>query len=198
MKRKLRLGALLGLLIPLLGAPSSDYLSVKRKLDLIESEKLQPGSRVTLTSRELNAYVVNEAGELGEGIRDPRLQLGDSMATGTALIVVDRQGRNQIAVAPGDRHHVAHRLKPGVLPDRADLALHIGQLSRAGRIDQLMPIDAIEVSRDDLVQGMQHCSRVEQIPDGHIHGRLLSRAFFLQSPTEQGHRTSSVMLEPTD
>src|SRR5260221_6561197 len=86
MKGELRLGALLWVLIPVLGAPSSDYLSIKRKLDLIESETLQPGSRVTLTSRELNAYAVNEAGELGEGIRDPRLQLGDGMATGTALI----------------------------------------------------------------------------------------------------------------
>jgi hypothetical protein len=86
MKRELRVGALLWLLIPLLGDTSSDYLSVKRKLDLIESERLQPGSRVTLTSRELNAYVVNEAAELGPGVRDPRLQLGDSMATGTALI----------------------------------------------------------------------------------------------------------------
>src|SRR5258705_13455128 len=86
MKRKLGLGSLLGLLIPLLGAPWADYLSVKRKLDLIESEKLHPGSRVTLTSRELNAYVVNEAAELGQGVRDPKLQLGDSMATGTALI----------------------------------------------------------------------------------------------------------------
>ena len=86
MKRKLGLGALLGLLIPLLGAPSSDYLSVKRKLDLIESEKLRPGSRVTLTSRELNAYVVNEVAEFGQGVRDPRLELGDGMATGMALI----------------------------------------------------------------------------------------------------------------
>jgi len=78
---------LLGLLIPLLGAPSSDYLSIKRKFDLIESDKLRPGSRVTLTSRELNAFVVNEVAEFdGQGVRDPKLELGNDSATGTALI----------------------------------------------------------------------------------------------------------------
>jgi hypothetical protein len=77
---------LLALLVPLLGAPSSDYVSVKRKLDLIESEKLRAGSRVTLTVRELNAYVANEVAEFKEGVRDPKLELGDNAATGTALI----------------------------------------------------------------------------------------------------------------
>ena len=79
--------ALLGLLIPLLGAPSSDYLSVKRKLDLIESDKLRPGSRVVLTSNELNALVVNEVAEsYAQGVRDPKVELGAGSATGAALI----------------------------------------------------------------------------------------------------------------
>ena len=78
--------ALLVLLVPLLGVPPSDYLSIKHKFELIESEKLRPGSRVTLTSRELNAFVLNEAAGLGEGVRNPKLELGESSATGTALI----------------------------------------------------------------------------------------------------------------
>jgi hypothetical protein len=78
---------LLGLLIPLLGAPSSDYLSAKRKLDLIESDKLRPGSRVTLTAKELNAYVVNEVAEsYAQGVREPKVELGNGSATGAALI----------------------------------------------------------------------------------------------------------------
>src|SRR5437870_4003805 len=78
---------LLGILIPLLAAPSSDYISVKRKFDLIESDTLRPGSRVTLTSRELNAYVANEVTELiAQGVRDPKLELGDGSASGSALI----------------------------------------------------------------------------------------------------------------
>ena len=79
--------ALLGLLYPLLGAPSADYLSIKRKFDLIESEKLRPGSHVTLTSRELNAYVANEVHEYApQGVRNTQVELGDGSATGAALI----------------------------------------------------------------------------------------------------------------
>ncbi len=78
--------ALLAILVPLFGA-SPDYFSVKRKFDLIESEKLRPGSRVILTSRELNAYVATEVTQYApQGVRNPQLQLGDGSATGTALI----------------------------------------------------------------------------------------------------------------
>jgi hypothetical protein len=79
--------AFLGLLFPLLGAPSADYLSIKRKFDMIESERMRPGSRVTLTSRELNAYVANEVHEYApQGVRNTQLELGDGTASGAALI----------------------------------------------------------------------------------------------------------------
>src|SRR5579863_1436212 len=78
--------ALLAILLPLFGA-SPDYLSAKRKFDLIESEKLRPGSRVILTSHELNAYVAAEVTEYApQGVRNPHVQLSDGSATGTALI----------------------------------------------------------------------------------------------------------------
>jgi hypothetical protein len=79
--------ALLGLLFPLLGAPSADYLSVKRKFDLIEGERLRPGSRVTLTASELNAYVATEVHDYApQGVRETQVQLGDGTASGSALI----------------------------------------------------------------------------------------------------------------
>src|SRR2546423_14722610 len=78
---------LVGLLFPLLGAPSADYLSVKRKFGLIESETLRPGSRVTLSSRELNAYVAAEVHEYApSGVRDTKVGLGNGTASATALI----------------------------------------------------------------------------------------------------------------
>src|SRR5262245_17858458 len=84
---KRRLCALLLLFLPLVGAPSSDYISCKRKFDQIESDKLRPGSRVTLTSRELNAYVAGESAQYaGQAVRNTRLELGDGSATGSALI----------------------------------------------------------------------------------------------------------------
>ena len=79
--------ALLGLLLPLLSAPSSDYLSVKRKFDMIESDKLRPGSRVTLTPRELNAYVATEVHEYAPvGVRETKVELGNGSVSGAALI----------------------------------------------------------------------------------------------------------------
>ena len=78
---------LLALVFPLLGSSTADYLSAKQKFALIESDKLRPGSRVTLTSSELNAYVANEAAEYApQGFRDPKLQLSEGRAIGTAMV----------------------------------------------------------------------------------------------------------------
>jgi hypothetical protein len=80
--------ALPALLLPLLWASvSSDYASAKKKFDLIENDKLKPGSKVTLSSRELQAYVENELPQLAvPGIRNPKIDLGDGVASGSALI----------------------------------------------------------------------------------------------------------------
>src|SRR6185295_9661345 len=67
-----------------LGAAYSDYDSVKRKLDSIESDQVRPGSRVELSPRELNAYAEHEA---PAGVRNPRIQLvSREVANGTALV----------------------------------------------------------------------------------------------------------------
>ena len=43
----------------------------------------EPGSRVTLTLQELNAYVVGEVAEFSaQGVRNPRLELGNGSASG--------------------------------------------------------------------------------------------------------------------
>ncbi len=71
----------------LVTAQSADYALFKRKLDLIESEKLKPGKRVMITARELNAYVEEEVREIApQGVRDPRLELGTGRALGFARI----------------------------------------------------------------------------------------------------------------
>ena len=78
---------LLALVFPLLGSPSADYLSAKQKFALIESEKLRPGSRVNLTAGELTAYVANESANYApQGFRDPKLELSEGRAIGTALV----------------------------------------------------------------------------------------------------------------
>ena len=65
----------------------SDYASCQRKFDLIESDRLRAGSRVTLSQSELNAYVVQELPKVvPQGVREPRLELSAGTAVASALI----------------------------------------------------------------------------------------------------------------
>ena len=78
---------LLVLAIPFYAATQSDYVSIKHKFELIETERLKPGSRVTLSPQELNAYVREELPKtVPDGIREPKLELGSGSATGSALV----------------------------------------------------------------------------------------------------------------
>lgn len=74
----------------------SDYASVKQKFAAIESGRLPAGSRVTLTTAELNAYVRQDLVRyFPDGMRDPRVELGNGTATGTALIDFAKVGKAQ-------------------------------------------------------------------------------------------------------
>lgn len=65
-----------------------DYQSAKRKFQSIDRETVKPGSKVAITSNELNAYVQAELPQVApQGIRDPKVELlGDNRATGRAMI----------------------------------------------------------------------------------------------------------------
>lgn len=70
----------------LIGA-RSDYSSVQRKFDLIQSGRVKAGSRMSFTDGELNAYVQQEVlRTVPQGVRDPKLELGAGTATGSATI----------------------------------------------------------------------------------------------------------------
>lgn len=76
-----------------LAAASTDYDSAKRKLDLISSDHLGPGSRVELTSREINAYAQHEA---PPGVRNPRVEItAAGLATGSAAVDFNALQRGQ-------------------------------------------------------------------------------------------------------
>src|ERR1700683_4147258 len=76
------------LVLPLLLYSSrSEYASAQHKLDLIENDRMKPGSQVTLSERELNAYVEQQLPKVvPQGVREPKLELGAGIATGSALI----------------------------------------------------------------------------------------------------------------
>jgi hypothetical protein len=75
------------------GAASSEYLSAKRKIDQIESDRLRAGTRLELNQPELNAYVQQEA---PDGVRSPHLQvLAPGLVTGSAMIDFNKLRRAQ-------------------------------------------------------------------------------------------------------
>jgi hypothetical protein len=79
-------------------ASTGDYVSAKRKFDLIESDRSRPGTRVELTAGELNAYIEHE---VPTGVRNPKLEVvSPGIATGTALIDFGQVRRAQ-GYSPG-------------------------------------------------------------------------------------------------
>ena len=70
-----------------IAAGADDYQSAKYKIDLIEDDRAAPGSRIWLSAGELNAYARTEAPKVvPRGLREPRLELGNGSATGSALV----------------------------------------------------------------------------------------------------------------
>jgi hypothetical protein len=78
----------IALLASTLAATHTDYLSAKRKFQSIQLEQAKPGSRIPISSQELNAYVQTELPQVAPaGIRSPHVILqGANTATGSALI----------------------------------------------------------------------------------------------------------------
>ncbi|MGA2326308.1 MAG: hypothetical protein ABSH05_08465 [Bryobacteraceae bacterium] len=70
-----------------LAASGTDSASAKRKIQLIQQDRVPPGTRVTLNHNELNAYVREQVAAVAPaGVRDPRVVLGPSRATGYAYL----------------------------------------------------------------------------------------------------------------
>ena len=68
------------------------YASASQKFRQIESDKLRAGTRLTLTPREIEAWVSREA---PSGVRNPRLELQSGVAKGNALIDFGKVRRAQ-------------------------------------------------------------------------------------------------------
>jgi hypothetical protein len=85
-------------IVPVLAAAAlhaayDPYTSAKQKFDQIEAGSLRPGTRVTLTPVELDAWVTHA---VPKGVRDPHVLLPSAgVATGTALIDFGKVRRAQ-------------------------------------------------------------------------------------------------------
>ena len=77
---------------------SPEAASAESKLDLLRNGRAAPGSVVTFTAREINAWAAMELPQyFPRGVRNARVELGRGSATGTATIdfVQLRQGDGQ-------------------------------------------------------------------------------------------------------
>lgn len=72
---------------PLLRAADPLFESADRKMNLIATGRVRPGSVVTFTLAEINAWArVMVPATVPEGIREERVDLGSGTATGSALV----------------------------------------------------------------------------------------------------------------
>jgi hypothetical protein len=79
--------SILALLAVVCTGTADEYRSAKRKALLIETDKAPPQGSVAFTLAEVNAYAAEEARqEVPEGLRSPKITLGEGTARGTALI----------------------------------------------------------------------------------------------------------------
>ncbi|MBV9508284.1 MAG: hypothetical protein JO323_25105 [Acidobacteriia bacterium] len=88
--------ALLISAVMLAAASVQDYDSAKEKFARIESEGLPAGSRVALSSAELNSFIEHELPSVTDGVQNPLLELlGPGLARGSALIDFAKLRRSQ-------------------------------------------------------------------------------------------------------
>jgi hypothetical protein len=128
--------ALVGVLALVLGAQDL-YTSAQAKLDAIESGRSARGSRIVLTPAELNAWVAREIVlERLDGVRNPRLDLGQGSATGYAIVDFARLQRSQ-GNPPG---WLMQRLLSGERPVRVTARISSGR--GTARVD----VERVEIS----------------------------------------------------
>jgi hypothetical protein len=131
-----RIAAVLLSLAVLCGS-HSEYVSAKQKLEMIEKDRLRSGARVALTPGELNAYVRQEImPAFPAGVREPKLELGNGIAHGSALVDFGKVRRAQ-GKPPG---WLASKLLDGERPVR--VTAHV----RSGRGFATVDVDSVEIS----------------------------------------------------
>jgi hypothetical protein len=75
------------------GATLDDLRTATQKIDAIQSDRLNPGARVDLSVRELNAWVRSQA---PAGVRDATLHIDSpGVATGAAMVDIAKVSRSQ-------------------------------------------------------------------------------------------------------
>jgi hypothetical protein len=156
---------------------AADYVSAKRKFDLIDSGKSRPGTRLELTSAELNAYIEHE---VPPGVHNPRLQvIGPGVTTGTAMIDFGQVRRAQ-GYAPG---WLMSKLLDGERP--VSVTARITSAHGHATVDvQRVVVSGVEIDGKTL-DFLIHNFLLAMYPDAAV-GR----------PFELGHRIDRLDVQP--
>jgi hypothetical protein len=156
---------------------ASDYVSAKRKVDLIDSGSSRPGTRVELTPRELNAYIEHE---VPPGVRNARVEVvSPGVTMGTALVDFGKVRRAQ-GYAPG---WLMSKLLDGERP--VSVTARITSAHGEARVDvQRVEVSGIEIDGGTL-DFLIHNFLLAMYPDAAI-GR----------PFELGHRIDRIDVQP--
>lgn len=81
-----RLPLLLLLVLPARPASNLDKLPVAKRMEMIEKGKVDAGARIHFGESELNVYLSQKVKEVvPQGLRNPRVQIGEGKATAHAL-----------------------------------------------------------------------------------------------------------------
>ncbi len=174
------LAAIFLLLSTTLSGAESDYTAARRKLDLIESDRLRPGSRVVLTSAELNAVARHEVADAApDGVRNPQLELGVNAAAGTALVNFAKLQRSR-GESPG---WLMSKLLEG------ERSVKVSSRIRSGGGQATVDIDRVEIG-GVAIQGA--------VLDYLIRDYLLPRfpGAKIGEPFRLGHRIDHFDIEP--
>jgi hypothetical protein len=156
---------------------AADYVSAKRKFDLIDSDRSRPGTRIELTPRELNAYIEHE---VPAGVRNPKLEVvNPGVTTGTALIDFGKVRRAQ-GYSPG---WLMSKLLDGERP--VSVTARITSAHGVATVDvQRVEISGVEIEGKTL-DFLIHNFLLAMYPDAAV-GR----------PFQLGHRIDRLDVQP--
>jgi len=167
---------------PFLYSSASDYLSVKRKFESIENHSLKPGSRVSLTPRELNAYVQEEVPKVvPDGVREPKVELGNGAASASAMIDFAKVRRAQ-GKPPG---WLMSKLLSGERPVKVNALIQ----SASGRAT--VDVQSVEVSGMTIDGAM-----LDYLIDHYL--RAVYPTAVVGQPFELGHRIERLEIKPSN
>jgi hypothetical protein len=168
------------LLLPLALWAAGDYDSVRRKFDLIESDRAARGARVEITAPELNAYVQREVAQAAPaGVRNPRVDLGRQTATGSALVDFGKLQRAN-GQQPG---WLMGKLLDGERPVRVTAAI------RSGGGTATVDVQRVEIS-GIAIEGRM----LDYLIDNFLLPRYPSAA--IGRPFELGHNIDRLDVQP--